>query len=150
MESTGPQSPAGLRTTPSWLLNQTASHAARLIGEGFAAHGLRGYHYRLLAALAEGGPASQADLGRRCGIDRSDVVAAINDLAGRGLVVRAPDPADRRRNVISLTDAGTDEADRMGETVERVQRDLLAPLSTDERDQLTRLLTRLLDHHTRH
>ena len=116
MESTAPQSPAGLRTTGSWLLNQTASHAARLLSEGFAAHDLRGYHYRLLASLAEDGPASQADLGRRCGIDRSDVVAAVNDLAGRGLVVRAPDPADRRRNVISLTDAGADEARRMGET----------------------------------
>ncbi|RLP86183.1 MarR family transcriptional regulator [Micromonospora sp. BL4] len=149
MESTGPQSPAGLRTTPSWLLNQTASHAARLISEGFAAHELRGYHYRLLAALAESGPASQADLGRRCGIDRSDVVAAINDLAGRGLVVRAPDRADRRRNVISLTEAGADEGRRMAETVERVQQDLLAPLTAAERDQLTRLLTRLLEHHSR-
>ncbi|MFF5202040.1 MarR family winged helix-turn-helix transcriptional regulator [Micromonospora parva] len=150
MDHAAPQSPAGLSTTPSWLLNQTASHAARLLSEGFAAHDLRGYHYRLLATLTEDGPASQADLGRRCGIDRSDVVAIINDLAGRGLVVRAPDPADRRRNVISVTDAGADEARRMGVTVERVQADLLAPLSTDEREQLTRLLTRLLRHHSRH
>ncbi|MEH0928900.1 MarR family winged helix-turn-helix transcriptional regulator [Micromonospora sp. CPCC 205558] len=150
MDHAAPQSPAGLSTSPSWLLNQTASHAARLLSEGFAAHDLRGYHYRLLATLAEDGPASQADLGRRCGIDRSDVVAAINDLAGRGLVVRAPDPADRRRNVISITDAGTDEARRMGATVERVQAELLAPLSGSEREQLTRLLTRLLHHHSRH
>ncbi|MET8044101.1 MarR family winged helix-turn-helix transcriptional regulator [Micromonospora sp. NPDC005215] len=149
MDSAAPQSPAGLRTTPTWLLNQTASHATRLLTEGFAAHDLRGYHYRLLAALAEDGPASQADLGRRCGIDRSDVVAAINDLAGRGLVVRAPDPADRRRNVISVTDAGAAEARRLGHTLDRVQRDLLAPLSTTEREQLTRLLTRLLEHHSR-
>ncbi|MGC4846801.1 MarR family winged helix-turn-helix transcriptional regulator [Micromonospora sp. DT15] len=150
MDNAAPQSPAGLSTTPSWLLNQTAGHAARLLSEGFAAHALRGYHYRLLATLAEDGPASQADLGRRCGIDRSDVVAAINDLAGRGLVVRAPDPADRRRNVISATDAGADEARRLGATLERVQVDLLAPLSTTEREQLTRLLTRLLHHHSRH
>ncbi|WP_405432710.1 MarR family winged helix-turn-helix transcriptional regulator [Micromonospora sp. NBC_00617] len=149
MESSAPQSPAGLSTTPSWLLNQTASHAARLLSEGFAAHDLRGYHYRLLATLAEDGPASQADLGRRCGIDRSDVVAAVNDLAGRGFVVRAPDPADRRRNIISRTDAGAHEARRMAETVDRVQQDLLAPLSAAERDQLTRLLTRLLEHHNR-
>ncbi|MEU7976307.1 MarR family transcriptional regulator [Micromonospora sp. NPDC049089] len=150
MDNVAPQSPAGLSTSPSWLLNQTAGHAARLLSEGFAAHDLRGYHYRLLATLAEDGPASQADLGRRCGIDRSDVVAAINDLAGRGLVVRAPDPADRRRNVISATDAGADEARRLGATLERVQVDLLAPLSTTEREQLTRLLTRLLRHHSRH
>ncbi|WP_410809235.1 MarR family winged helix-turn-helix transcriptional regulator [Micromonospora sp. 067-2] len=149
MESTAPQSPVGLRTTPSWLLTQTASHAARLVSEGFAAHDLRGYHYRLLATLADEGPASQADLGRQCGIDRSDVVAAVTDLAGRGLVVRAPDPADRRRNVISITDAGADEAHRMGQTLDRVQRDLLAPLSSSEREQLSRLLTLLLRHHTR-
>ncbi|MEU8156138.1 MarR family transcriptional regulator [Micromonospora sp. NPDC048986] len=150
MDNTAPQSPAGLSTTPSWLLNQTAGHATRLLSEGFAAHDLRGYHYRLLATLTEGGPASQADLGRRCGIDRSDVVATINDLAGRGLVVRAPDPADRRRNVISATDAGAEAARRMGATLERVQADLLAPLSATERKQLTRLLTRLLHHHSRH
>ena len=150
MDNAAPQSPAGLSTSASWLLNQTASHAAPLLSEGFAAHHLRGYHYRLLASLAEEGPASQADLGRRCGIDRSDVVAAINDLAGRGLVVRAPDPADRRRNVISATDAGADEARRMGATLERVQADLLAPLSATEREQLTRLLTRLLRHHSGH
>jgi MarR family transcriptional regulator, lower aerobic nicotinate degradation pathway regulator len=148
MDATAPQSPAGLRTTPSWLLNQAAAHAGRLASAGFAAHDLRGYHFRLLASLAEDGPASQADLGRRCGIDRSDVVAAINDLAGRGLVVRAPDPDDRRRNIISLTDAGADEAHRMTDTVARVQDDLLAPLSSSERAQLTRLLTRLLDHHS--
>ncbi|MFF0471174.1 MarR family winged helix-turn-helix transcriptional regulator [Micromonospora zamorensis] len=149
MDPVAPQSPAGLRSTPTWLLNQTAAHAARLLSEGFAAHDLRGYHYRLLTALAEDGPASQADLGRRCAIDRSDVVAAINDLAGRGLVVRAPDPADRRRNVISITDVGADEAQRLGDTVDSVQRDLLAPLSATEREHLTRLLTRLLAHHSR-
>jgi MarR family transcriptional regulator, lower aerobic nicotinate degradation pathway regulator len=150
MDHAAPQSPSGLSTAPSWLLNQAASHAARLLSEGFAAHELRGYHYRLLATLTEEGPASQADLGRRCGIDRSDVVAAINDLAGRGLVVRAPDPADRRRNVISVTDAGVEEARRMGATVDRVQRDLLAPLSATEREQLRRLLTRLVHHHSGH
>ncbi|MEV4657406.1 winged helix DNA-binding protein [Micromonospora sp. NPDC049301] len=75
-------------------------------------------------------------------------MAAINDLAGRGLVVRAPDPADRRRNVISLTESGADEARRMTRTVERVQQELLAPLSAAERDQLIRLLTRLLEHHS--
>ena len=64
--------------------------------------------------------------------------------------MRAPDPADRRRNVIGATDAGADEARRMGATLERVQADLLAPLSSTEREQLTRLLTRLLQHHSRH
>ncbi|WP_200214286.1 MarR family winged helix-turn-helix transcriptional regulator [Micromonospora coerulea] len=149
MEPTpGAATPARLRTTPSWLLTQTAAHAARLVAEGLGALDARGYHYRLLAALDEFGPASQADLGRRCGVDRSDVVAVLNELAAKNLVRRSPDPADRRRNVITLTTAGRRELHRMGDTLDRVQDTLLAPLSPSERDELNRLLTAVLDHHS--
>ncbi len=143
---TGTGTPARLRATPSWLLTQTAAHAARLVAEGLDGVGARGYHYRLLAALEEFGPASQADLGRRCGIDRSDVVAALNDLATRGLVDRSPDPTDRRRNVITLTPAGDRELHRMAGALDHVQDTLLAPLSDTERAELRRLLTAVLDH----
>ena len=60
---------------PSWLLTQSGLQAQRIIAETFAAGNARGYHYRLLATLAEYGPASQASLGRRTGIDRSDLRA---------------------------------------------------------------------------
>ncbi|MGK5740593.1 MarR family winged helix-turn-helix transcriptional regulator [Micromonospora sp. URMC 103] len=145
-----PQAPTRLRTTPSWLLSQTAAQAHRLVADGLGALGVRGYHYRLLAALAEIGPASQADLGRSCGIDRSDVVAALNDLAERGLVERSPDPADRRRNVVTLTGAGRRDLRRMEEALDRAQEALLAPLSDSDRDQLLRLLSTLLSHHAAH
>ncbi|MFI7490953.1 MarR family winged helix-turn-helix transcriptional regulator [Micromonospora echinaurantiaca] len=148
MDHTGEsETPTRLRTTPSWLLTQTAAHAGRLVSEGFGGIGARGYHYRILAALDEFGPASQADLGRRGGIDRSDVVATVNELAAKDLVVRAPDPADRRRNVITITPAGQRELRRMGETLAAVQDTLLAPLTATERGQLTRLLGKLLTHH---
>ncbi|GAB3834317.1 MarR family transcriptional regulator [Dactylosporangium cerinum] len=85
----GAQPPPGrLRSAPSWLINQASAHSHRLVVEGFAAVDARGYHYRLLAALADGGPASQAELGRRTGIDRSDVVAALNELADQQLIER--------------------------------------------------------------
>ncbi|MFC0007604.1 MarR family winged helix-turn-helix transcriptional regulator [Micromonospora siamensis] len=134
---------------PSWLINQVAAHATRLVHDGFAAHGARGYHYRLLAALQQHGPASQADLGRRCGIDRSDVVAALNELAARDLVRRTPDPDDRRRNVVTLTEPGRRELDRLTATLDQIQDTLLAPLSPADRADLTRLLTALLEHHQR-
>jgi MarR family transcriptional regulator, lower aerobic nicotinate degradation pathway regulator len=59
----------------------------------------------------------------------------------------APDPADRRRNVISITPAGTAHLRRLDELLDGVQDELLAPLSPAERQQLTRLLNRILDHH---
>ena len=145
--SAGDLAPARVARLPSWLLTQTAAHAHRLIGERLAAVDARGHHYRLLATLVEHGPASQADLGRRTGIHFSDVVTALNELAARGLIDRSPDPADRRRNVITITPAGRDRLRVLDRTVARVQEELLAPLSPEERDQLVRLLSRLLAHH---
>jgi MarR family transcriptional regulator, lower aerobic nicotinate degradation pathway regulator len=79
---------------------------------------------------------------------RSDVAAAVSRLTGRGLVARAPDPADRRRNVISITPAGTTHLRRLDELLDGVQDELLAPLSRAERQQLIRLLHQILGHHT--
>jgi DNA-binding MarR family transcriptional regulator len=139
--------PVRLRSMPSWLMTQTATHAGRLVSESFAAAGARRYHYALLAALAEFGPASQAALGRRCGIDRSDVVAAINELVERGQAVRSPDRADRRRNVITITEEGGRQLARAEEELAGAQEALLKPLSAGERAELARLLGRVLDHH---
>jgi DNA-binding MarR family transcriptional regulator len=80
-------------------------------------------------------------------MDRSDVVAAVNDLPGGGYVRRSPDPDDHRRNVITITPAGAARLERLDELLAGVQDDLLAPLSPGERDQLARLLGRVLDHH---
>lgn len=143
------ETPARLTARPSWLLGQVAVHAHRLASDGFAEAGARGYHYRILAALAEFGASSQAELGRRAAMDRSDVVAAINELAGKGFVERTPDPDDRRRNIVTLTDSGGEHLSRMDRSLDRVQDDLLAPLSAADRRALAGLLTRLLAHHQR-
>ncbi|MEV4755122.1 MarR family transcriptional regulator [Micromonospora sp. NPDC049559] len=149
MENPSEEAPARWEGLPSWLLSQTAHHSHRLVAEGFSSVGARGYHYRLLATLEESGPASQAALGRRSGIHLSDMVATVNELADRGLVERTPDPADRRRNIISLTAAGTLQLRRLEQRLAECQDELLAPLSPEERQRFTELLSRLLDHHNR-
>jgi DNA-binding MarR family transcriptional regulator len=131
---------------PTWLITRANAYSHRLLAEGFAAAGFRGYHYRLLAALEEFGPASQAALGRRTGIDRSDVVAALNELADRGLIKRSPDPDDRRRNIVTITPAGTEQLRALDPILAGIQEKLLAPLSPAERTRFIRLLTRVLDH----
>ena len=97
MPSDPDAAPSRLLSKPTWLIGQVSVHAHRLLTEALAGAGARGYHYRLLAALDEFGPASQATLGRRTEMDRSDVVAALNELAAQGFVERTADPDDRRR-----------------------------------------------------
>jgi MarR family transcriptional regulator, lower aerobic nicotinate degradation pathway regulator len=124
---------------PSWLLTQTAAHAGRVVTERFAEVGARGYHYRLLEPLLDG-PASQADLGRRTGIHFSDVVAALNELTAAGYVERRPDPADKRRNVVTITQAGRRRVAELADRAAAIQEELLAPLNPAERTELVRLL----------
>ena len=132
---------------PSYLLTQTGAHASRIVATGFAAVGARGYHYRLLRSLIDAGPASQATLGRRTSIHLSDMVAALNELEAGGYIERSPDPRDKRRNVIAITANGVQRAAELGHQAERIQDELLAPLTEPERAQLTALLGRLLEHH---
>jgi DNA-binding MarR family transcriptional regulator len=148
MTKDGESMPSRLLTMPSWLVSQTAVRAHRLLTERLAAADAKGYHYRLLAALEEFGPASQAVLGRRTGIDRSDVVAALNDLTARGLIERSPDPSDHRTNVVTITPAGNDKLARLDAVLAAVQDELLAPLSRSERELLVSLLARVSDEHT--
>jgi DNA-binding MarR family transcriptional regulator len=142
---TGP--PRRLWRLPSWLVSQAALHAQRLVSVSLAAAGVRRHHFTVLVALDEQGPASQAALGRRLWIDRSDMVAVINDLERDGLVARVRDEQDRRRNVVRLTPAGARALKRLDARVEEAQDALLEPLSANERRELQNLLTRVVEHH---
>lgn len=143
------ETPDRVRKLPSRLLVRTAAHADRLVHDALATESARTWHFAVLVALTEAGPASQSTLSTRTGIFRSDMVSVINDLADRGLVERAPDPDDRRRNVITVTPRGRAHLRRLDEIIDAAEDDLLAPLDPAERGQLTGLLTRLLDHHTK-
>ena len=139
------EAPTRLRRKPSWLIGRVSARAHRLIGETMAAAGGHAYHFAILAALDEFGPDSQVRIGRRCGIDQSDMHAMLNELTEQRHVARTPDPSDRRRNLITLTDAGRRRLEELDTRLTRVQHDVLNALSATERDTLIALLTRILD-----
>lgn len=136
--------PRRLRKLPSWQVDELARRARRLVGEALAQEGARRQHFAVLTSLAEQGGASQAALGRRLWIDRSDLHAILGELEGDGLIERVRDAEDRRRNVVTLTAAGKAALKRLDKRVEAAQSALLAPLSARDRRDLQRLLERLV------
>ena len=140
------RAPARLKDRPTWLISRAYARSSGLLNAGFEAHGsgLRGYHYRLLAALDEWGPVSQADLGRSTGIDRSDVTAALAELESRNLIERTVDPENKRRNIVTLTPEGVERLDELDLVVGTIQDELLAPLTATQRRQFIALISRLL------
>jgi DNA-binding MarR family transcriptional regulator len=141
------RTPTRVKDRPTWLISRAYARSSGLLNAGFEAHGsgLRSYHYRLLAALEEWGPASQADLGRSTGIDRSDVTAALAELESRNLIERTVDPEHKRRNIVTLTPEGREQLRDLDTVLDAIQDELLAPLTATQRRQFITLMSRLLD-----
>jgi len=140
------RTPARVKDRPTWLISRIFARSSGLLAAGFASSGsgLRSYHYRILAALDEWGPASQADLGRGTGIDRSDVTAALSELESRLLVERSVDPEHRRRNIVAITPAGVEQLLELDSVVDGVQEQVLKSLTNAQRRQFIALMAKLL------
>jgi DNA-binding MarR family transcriptional regulator len=145
-EDDAPLSPARLRDLTQWQVSKISTIGARLTASRMPLHGRS--DYALLAALDEYGPLSQAELGRRLGVDRNDVNGVVNRLEAARHVDRETDPADRRRNIITITRAGTTYLDGLVVHAEDVQNELLHALDAGERQQLTSLLSKVLAGHS--
>jgi MarR family transcriptional regulator, lower aerobic nicotinate degradation pathway regulator len=137
--------PERLRGLASWQANKVATLGARLTARRMPL-GARA-DFAVLAALEEYGPLSQAEIGRRLGLDRNDVNGVVSRLEGNQQVDRKPDAADRRRNVVTLTDLGRRHLDDLQAHADAVQDELLAGLDTAERRQLRSLLDKVLGSH---
>ena len=121
-----------------WLLAR-ASHAlscavaAVLRQQGLS---LRGY---VVLQGAVHRPLAQQALAATVGLDKTTMVATVDELEQARLVERRPDPADRRVRLVAVTDAGRAALDRASALVLATEDDLLADLG-DDRATLRRLL----------
>ena len=139
-----PEAPlAAIRSLPSWLLGRAATRGRALVAEALDAEGLKMWHHVVLSAVRDLAPVAQADLGRSVQLDPKDLVGVLNDLQAAGHVVREPDPTDRRKNAVSLTEGGARLLKRCEKAARAANEELLAPLSAAERDRFMGLLVRI-------
>ena len=94
--------------------------------------------------LQAAGPLSQNHLGRLTAMDPNTAQGVILRLLRRRLVMRQPSPEDRRRKLLSLTEAGAALAGRLTVEGRAISEATLAPLTARERRQLLALLARLV------
>ena len=96
---------------------------------------------RVLRRLARG-PMSVKQVAAAATMDAPAATVAVNDLEDRGLVVRTPDPTNRRCKVVSLTDAGHDMVDAI-DSIDDPAPAVLAGLDDAELKELRALLAHL-------
>ena len=143
MTDLGP--PAALRNLTSWQASRVATLGARLTGARMPLEARS--DFAVLAALEEYGELSQADLGRRLGLDRNNVNGIVTRLERDGRIERGADPTDRRRNIVVITEAGSIHLRQLQALATEVQNELLAALDAADREHLRALLAKVLASH---
>jgi DNA-binding MarR family transcriptional regulator len=128
-----------------FLLARASGLFARAGNAALAPFGLRvrSYSVLLLACEARDG-ISQRDLAGVLGLDPSQVVLLVDDLASAGLVERRTSPSDRRTKLVAATEKGHALRVRAVAAVAAVEGDQLAALSVDERRLFHDLLLRVV------
>src|SRR5689334_9302505 len=97
----------GLHDDVGFLLTRASGLVVRATNAALADLGLRVRQYSVLVLAddaAEG--ISQRDLAEALGLDPSQVVALVDELAVAGLVERRPSPTDRRQRLVAATAQG--------------------------------------------
>ncbi|MDA8436294.1 MAG: MarR family transcriptional regulator [Actinomycetales bacterium] len=123
-------------------------------GERFVAavdQALRHHHLsragrEALAVLeGAGAPLSPTTIAQRLIVTTASVTSLLDTLERRGLVERRPDPADRRRLLVAITDEGRALVDQFLPEVVALQTAVMAQLSEPQRRQLIKLLATVRD-----
>ncbi|SFB48453.1 DNA-binding transcriptional regulator, MarR family [Amycolatopsis marina] len=136
--------PPSLLAQPSYLASQVSKFGRRQLEAELAEHELLLGHQAILSALDDFGSLSQQELADALDFDKSHLVGRLDLLVRRGLVSRAQDPSDRRRNNITLTPAGRSLMDTLRPIAVESQQGFLDALSQTERATLIALLQRVL------
>ena len=149
MEEVLPDAPAeALRET--YRLEDQVGFLLRLAGQRHAAIfqemsplGLTPTQFSALVRLAQLGDCSQNELGRRTAMDVATIKGVVGRLRGKGMVLVAPDSADRRRSVLSIAPEYRSRVDELFNAGHAISRETLKPLTEGEREALLRLLGKI-------
>ncbi len=82
-------------------------------------------------------------LARKLNVAKSRITKIVSGLAAKGLLTRAPDPADSRYHLLSLTPEGRRRRDELESFLQGLHAEILARLEPMERKELVSALERL-------
>jgi DNA-binding MarR family transcriptional regulator len=133
----------GIVTRMQWL----DRHLRGRLEGALAGQGLKMWEFKTLHILRRGGAPYQAtatELAAALDLSPAAMTKRLDNLAQDGYLRRRHDDADRRRVLITLTEAGLRAWEATISLQDRVERQLVDVLRPDEQDQLVSLLRRLV------
>ena len=89
---------------------------------------------------------AQEDIAAATGLDKGTVARTAAALEAQGLLLRSPDPADRRVNRVSLSPRGQALLPRVEAVIGRLHDVIYKGLTREEQDAACRLLVQMCDN----
>lgn len=126
------------------LLTMAAGSVNHRIETALRSEEFSAEQWRVLDYLDETGPCTMSVLAQGTGTSGATLTRIIDRLVSRALVYRSADGDDRRRVLVLLSDRGQETADRVRPLVHGATDQGAARLTLDEREELTRLLRRMV------
>lgn len=126
------------RPTLLYLVKQLELAVRAALDEVLRPVSITPLQYTALTILERRSGLSTAELARNSFVTDQSAADMVGVLEDRGLVVRAPDTADRRRRVLRLTDAGQALLDDVRDDVQSAEERMLSGLTGEEAQDLRR------------
>jgi DNA-binding MarR family transcriptional regulator len=101
-----------------------------------------------LCALRDHGPSSQTELVKATAVDQATIRGIVDRLKARDLVELSPDPDDRRKVIVGLTDAGRAILDAMIPCARQISELTMGSLNAAERVAILFLLRKMIENGT--
>ncbi|WP_103354694.1 MarR family winged helix-turn-helix transcriptional regulator [Amycolatopsis sp. CA-128772] len=127
-----------------YLLKHAQLRLAELAEPLYAPLGVTGRQLALLALFGAGPAQSQQEGAARLGVDRTTMVALVDELEVKGLVRREVAPGDRRKRLVTLTPEGERVREAGEEVTRQAEALLLEPLSAEDAERLRTALHRVV------
>jgi DNA-binding MarR family transcriptional regulator len=119
-----------------YLLKHAHLRYAQLTTGELESLGVSPRQWAALNCLDEQHALSQREVAELLGVDRTTMVALVDELEARGWVTRQPLADDRRKNIVHLTGTGRDLMRRGGLVIDECERRFLAALSEPDAARL--------------
>ena len=132
---------------PGHLIRRAHQWAVSIFAEEVAGLDITPMQFAVLKALLDEPGLDQVTLAAHVAFDAATSGAVLARLEAKGRIRREPDPKDRRRRRLWLTDEGRALLLRSITAVSRAQDRIVCPMAQIEAKQLAGLLRRLIDGH---
>lgn len=130
----------------NWLLHRATQRVGAAFADKIAQYGVSVRGQLILQALANDEFArTQLKLGAMLGLDKTTLTSELDKLERAGLIMRVPDPNDRRVRTPVITDKGRELQKQAGDALAELERGYRARFTHEEMVVIRKVLTELAD-----